>query len=57
MTFLDPRGLFPTPTSVTVRFEENPVFVQQPTWVFGGAAEFPTSAGTVYLTAISQSPR
>jgi hypothetical protein len=57
VTFLDPRGLFPTPTSVTVRFEENPVFVQQPTWVFGGAAEFPTSAGTVYLTAISQSRR
>ncbi|AHG91698.1 Cell surface SprA [Gemmatirosa kalamazoonensis] len=55
VTFLDPGALFPTPTDVTVRFEENPVFVQQPTTVFGAAAEFPTSAGTVFLTAISQS--
>ncbi|MDF1504808.1 cell surface protein SprA [Roseisolibacter sp. H3M3-2] len=57
VTFVDPQRLFPTPTQVTARFEENPLFAVQPTRVFGGAAEWTTGAGILSLTAISQAQR
>ncbi|GLC24411.1 cell surface protein SprA [Roseisolibacter agri] len=57
VTFTDPARLFPTPTPVTVRFEENPLFATQPTRIVGGAAEWTTNAGVLSLTAITQSQR
>jgi hypothetical protein len=57
VTFTDPARLFPTPTPVTVRFEENPLFATQPTRILGGAAEWTTGAGILSITAISQSQR
>ncbi len=57
VTFVDPARLFPTPTQVTARFEENPLFAVQPTRVFGGSAEWTTPAGILSLTALSQTQR
>jgi hypothetical protein len=57
VTFVDAPRLFPTPTQVTARFEENPLFAVQPTRVFGGSAEWATGAGVLSLTALSQAQR
>ncbi len=57
VTFLAPAALFPTPTPVSVKFEENPTFISQPTNVIGAAMEWPTRAGAVYFTGLYQARR
>jgi hypothetical protein len=54
VTFARPDTLFPRPRQVTVQFEENPVFAETPTSIFGATAEFPLDNGSVSFTAISQ---
>lgn len=54
VTFARPDTLFPRPRQVTVQFEENPVFAETPTSIFGATAEFPLANGSVAFTAISQ---
>jgi hypothetical protein len=54
VTFARPDTLFPRPRQVTAQFEENPVFAETPTSIFGATAEFPLAAGSVNFTAISQ---
>ena len=54
VTFARPDTLFPRPRQVTVQFEENPVFAETPTSIFGATAEFPLANGSLNFTAISQ---
>ncbi|MBA3342716.1 MAG: cell surface protein SprA [Gemmatimonadaceae bacterium] len=54
VSFARPDTLFPRPRQVTARFEENPVFAETPTSIFGATAEFPLARGSVNFTAISQ---
>jgi hypothetical protein len=54
VSFARPDTLFPRPRQVTVQFEENPVFAETPTSIFGATAEFPLDNGSVNFTAISQ---
>lgn len=54
VTFARPDTLFPRPRQVTAQFEENPVFAETPTSIFGATAEFPLANGSVNFTAISQ---
>ena len=54
VTFARPDTLFPRPRQVTVQFEENPVFAETPTSIFGATAEFPLANGSINFTAISQ---
>ncbi len=55
VTFLRPDTLFPRPRQITAQFEENPVFAQSPTSIFGATAEIPFDNGSLNFTAISQS--
>ena len=57
VSFNRPDTLFPRPRQVTVQYEENPVFEETPTSIFGATAEFPLTNGQVNFTAISQSQR
>ncbi|HJP59339.1 MAG TPA: cell surface protein SprA, partial [Gemmatimonadaceae bacterium] len=57
VSFNRPDSLFPRPRQVTVQYEENPVFEETPTSIFGATAEFPMSNGQLNFTAISQSQR
>ncbi len=57
VSFNRPDTLFPRPRQVTVQYEENPVFEETPTSIFGATAEFPFSQGQINFTAISQSQR
>jgi hypothetical protein len=57
VSFNRPDTLFPRPRQVTVQYEENPVFEETPTSIFGATAEFPLSTGQINFTAISQSQR
>ncbi len=57
VSFNRPDTLFPRPRQVTVQYEENPVFEETPTSIFGATAEFPFSNGQINFTAISQSQR
>ena len=57
VSFNRPDTLFPRPRQVSVQYEENPVFEETPTSIFGATAEFPFSNGQINLTAISQSQR
>ena len=57
VSFNRPDTLFPRPRQVTVQYEENPVFEETPTSIFGATAEFPMSHGQINFTAISQSQR
>ena len=57
VSFNRPDTLFPRPRQVTVQYEENPVFEETPTSIFGATAEFPLSHGQINFTAISQSQR
>lgn len=57
VSFNRPDTLFPRPRQVTVQYEENPVFEETPTSIFGATAELPFSAGQINFTAISQSQR
>ncbi|MBA2706878.1 MAG: cell surface protein SprA [Gemmatimonadaceae bacterium] len=54
VSFVRPDSLFPRPRQVAVQFEENPVFAETPTSIFGATAEFPLARGSVNFTAISQ---
>jgi hypothetical protein len=55
VAFLRPDTLFPRPRQITAQFEENPVFAESPTSIFGATAEIPFDNGSVNFTAISQS--
>jgi Motility related/secretion protein len=55
VSFNRPDTLFPRPRQVTVQYEENPVFEETPTSIFGGTAEIPFDNGQINFTAISQS--
>jgi hypothetical protein len=57
VSFARPDTLFPRPRQVTVQFEENPVFAETPTSIFGATAEFPLARGSVNFTAISQTQK
>src|SRR6185312_14791349 len=57
VAFNRPDTLFPRPRQVTVQYEENPVFEETPTSIFGATAELPFDNGQVNFTAISQSQR
>src|SRR3954469_18348842 len=57
VSFNRPDTLFPRPRQVTVQYEENPVFEETPTSIFGGTAEIPFANGQLNFTAISQSQR
>jgi hypothetical protein len=57
VSFNRPDTLFPRPRQVTVQYEENPVFEETPTSIFGATAEFPFNNGQINFTAISQSQR
>ena len=54
VTFLRPDTLFPRPRQVTAQFEENPIFAESPTSIFGATAEIPFDNGSLNFTAISQ---
>ncbi len=55
VSFNRPDTLFPRPRQVAVQYEENPVFEETPTSIFGATAEFPLPNGQINFTAISQS--
>jgi hypothetical protein len=55
VSFNRPDTLFPRPRQVTVQYEENPVFEETPTSIFGATAEIPLTNGQINFTAISQS--
>jgi len=55
VSFNRPDTLFPRPRQVTVQYEENPVFEETPTSIFGATAELPLTNGQINVTAISQS--
>ena len=57
VSFNRPDTLFPRPRQVTVQYEENPVFEETPTSIFGATAELPFDNGAINFTAISQSQR
>ncbi|MFL5477691.1 MAG: cell surface protein SprA, partial [Gemmatimonadaceae bacterium] len=57
VSFNRPDTLFPRPRQVTVQYEENPVFEETPTSIFGATAELPFDNGQINFTAISQSQR
>ncbi|HWE43437.1 MAG TPA: cell surface protein SprA [Gemmatimonadaceae bacterium] len=54
VTFARPDTLFPRPRTVTVQYEENPLFTNAATNIFGLATTFAAPAGEVTFTAISQ---
>jgi len=54
VAFARPDTLFLRPRQVAVQFEENPIFAETPSSIFGATAEFPLTNGSVSFTAISQ---
>ncbi len=54
ITFARPDTLFPRPRTVTVQYEENPLFTTAATNIFGLATTFAAPAGEVTFTAIRQ---
>ena len=55
VTFLHPDTLFAQPKNVTVRYEENPLFVTAPTSIFGLASTLPLRFGEINFIALGQS--
>ncbi|MEO8945133.1 MAG: cell surface protein SprA, partial [Gemmatimonadaceae bacterium] len=55
VNFTRPDTLFPRPRQVTVQFEENPLFVETPTSIFGSSLEIPLTNGQINILALSQS--
>jgi cell surface protein SprA len=55
VTFLHPETLFAQPRNVTVRYEENPLFVTAPTSIFGLASTLPLKFGDINFVALGQS--
>ena len=54
VTFLHPDTLFAQPRNVTVRYEENPLFVTAPTSIFGLASTLPLKFGEINFVALGQ---
>ena len=52
-----PDTLMLQPRSLTIQYEENPLFAEQPTTIFGASTEFALENGVVSLTAIRQQQR
>ena len=57
VSFARPDTLFVRPRQVSVQFEENPVFAETPTSIFGATAEIPFPNGTLNFTALSQTQK
>ena len=57
VSFNRPDTLFTRPRQVTVQYEENPVFEETPTSIFGATAELPLTNGQINFTALSLSQR
>ena len=55
VTFFRPDTLFTRRRTVSVRYEENPLFAPTPTNIFGLTSALPLSHGVLNFTAISQS--
>ncbi len=55
VTFFRPDTLFTRRRTVSVRYEENPLFAPTPTNIFGLTSALPLSHGIINFTAISQS--
>src|ERR1019366_5409464 len=55
VTFLHADTLFAQPRNVTVRYEENPLFVTAPTSIFGLASTLPLKFGEINFVALGQS--
>lgn len=53
--FARPDTLFPRPRQVVVQFEENPLFGETPTSIYGASLEVPLANGQINFTALSQS--
>ncbi len=54
VTFARPDTLFRRPRTVSVRYEENPLFAATPTTVFGLTSQYAMKGGAIAFTAISQ---
>jgi cell surface protein SprA len=54
VTFLHSDTLFARPRNVTVRYEENPLFVSAPTSIFGIASTLPLKFGDINFIALGQ---
>jgi cell surface protein SprA len=54
VTFLHPDTLFVQPRNVTVRYEENPLFVTAPTSIFGLSSTLPLKYGDINFIALGQ---
>ncbi len=57
VSFARPDTLFRVSRQVTAQFEENPVFAEIPTSIFGATAEIPLARGSINFTAISQTQK
>lgn len=57
VSFARPDTLFPRPRQVTIQYEENPVFEETPTSIFGATGEFQMASGQLAFTAISQNQK
>jgi cell surface protein SprA len=57
VAFTRPDTLFPRPRQVTVQYEENPLFEETPTSIFGATGEFQMDNGQLAFTAISQNQK
>lgn len=54
VTFARPDTLFLRPRTVSVRYEENPLFAATPTTIFGLTSQYAMKGGAIAFTAISQ---
>ena len=57
LAFARPDTLFPRPRQVTVQYEENPLFEETPTSIFGATGEFQMANGQLAFTALSQNQK
>ncbi|MDQ6718503.1 MAG: cell surface protein SprA [Gemmatimonadota bacterium] len=57
VAFARPDTLFPRPRQVTVQYEENPLFEETPTSIFGATGEFQMQNGQLAFTALSQNQK
>ena len=57
VAFARPDTLFPRPRQVTVQYEENPLFEETPTSIFGATGEFQMENGQIAFTALSQNQK
>ena len=57
ITLNRPDTLLLRPRSLVVQYEENPLFAEQPTAIYGASADFALDPGTLSFTAIRQQQR